>query len=271
MGEIHFMLREIHRIGMRTREFLIHPEHCPALRHHRIHLAGVSHATTGFRFVRTQPRQGQMLVGFRGEGRVWVDGGWKTCGAGMAYLTPPGRPHAYEACARWEVGWVLYAPEASTGLPADGPRLIETDPRPLEYLLRGLHHEISTGRDPVMLESWGQLLYRQANRMMVPDHSSRLWRVWQAVQADPAADWSLARLARLAGLGPENLRRICLRETGRSPMQHVTHLRMFHAVSLLTAGGKIEDVAHQSGYENAFAFSTAFKRVMKKSPSGFRG
>ena len=49
-----------------------------------------------------------------------------------------------------------------------------------------------------------------------------------------------------------------------------THLRMSHAVSLLTAGGKIADVAHQSGYDNPFAFSTAFKRVMKKSPSKFR-
>lgn len=270
MGKIHFLLREIHQVGSRTRELLIHPEHSPALRHLHIHLAGISHATTGFRFTRLHPKQGQLLVCFRGEGRVWINNAWKACHAGTAYLTPPHQPHAYQSGPRWEVGWILYAPEATAGLPS-APTLIETDPRPLEYLLRGLHHEISTARDPAMLESWSRLLHRQAARMIVPDHSSRLWRVWQAVQADPAAGWSLARLARLAGLGPENLRRICRRETGRSPMQHLTHLRMSHALSLLTAGGKIEDVAHQSGYDNAFAFSTAFKRVMKRPPSHFRG
>jgi AraC-like DNA-binding protein len=229
----------------------------------------MSQATTGFRFVRTRPKTGQLLVCFRGQGRVWVDGGWKKCAAGTAYLTPPDQFHAYESGRRWEVGWIIYAREASA-LPFAAPKLIETDPRPLEYILRGLHHEISSEREAPLLESWSQLLHRHADRIVVPDHSFRLWRLWQAVQANLAADWNLARLARLAGLGPENLRRICLRETGRSPMQHLTHLRMAYAASLLTTGRKIEEVAHMAGYTNAFAFSTAFKREMKQSPSRFR-
>jgi transcriptional regulator GlxA family with amidase domain len=150
------------------------------------------------------------------------------------------------------------------------PKLIETDPRPLEYILRGIHHEISSNREAAILELWSQLLLHHVSRIVGPDHSSRLWRLWQAVQADLAAGWNLTRLARQAALGPENLRRICVRETGSSPMQHLTRLRMQYAASLLSTGRKIEDVAHSVGYVNAFAFSTAFKRVMSESPSRFR-
>ncbi len=269
MGEIHFSLRDIHLVGPGTRELLVHPDDCPSLRRHHIWLAGVSKAAKGFRFVRHQSRMGQILVCFRGQGRVWVDGRWQKCGQGMAYLTPPRVFNSYESGPRWEIGWITFGPDAPLHFPVT-PRLIETDPRPFEYVLLGLHQETSTNREPAMLERWAQLLHRHATRVIVPDHSARLWRLWQAVQANFAEPWDLPRLARQAGLGPENLRRICLRETGTSPMQHVTRLRMQYAASLLTSGRKIEEVAHLAGYSNAFAFSTTFKRVMKRSPSQFR-
>jgi AraC-like DNA-binding protein len=269
MGEIHFLLRDIHQVGAKSREWLIHPEYCAALRRHQIVLAGISHATSGFRFSRTRPEMWQLLVCFRGQGRVWIEGGWEKCTAGMAYLTPPTAFHAYEAGRRWDIGWIIYEPQAALSV-IDAPTLIETDPRPLEHILRGLDHEISTTRERSVLEHWSQLLHHHATRIIVPDHSSRLWRLWQAVQADLALDWNLQKMARLAGLGPENLRRICLKETGRSPMQQVTHLRMAYAASLLTTGLKIEEVGHMVGYSNAFAFSTAFKRLMKRPPSRFR-
>jgi AraC-like DNA-binding protein len=269
MGAIHFPLRDIHHIGRLTRELLIHPEDCPVLRRHQITLAGISYATTGFRFVRHHPGVGQLIVCFRGKGRVWVDGKWKTCSAGTAYLTPHDQFHAYESGPRWEIGWITYRPMAFVPT-VSTPKLIETDPRPLEHILRGFHHEISSDREAILLESWSLLLIHHAGRIVFPDHSSRLWRLWQTVQADLAAEWNLERLAHQAALGPENLRRICLRETGCSPMQHLTRLRMQYAASLLTTSRKIQEVANLAGYTNAFAFSTAFKRVMKQSPSRFR-
>jgi AraC-like DNA-binding protein len=269
MGKSHLLLREIHQIGKRTREFLVHPDQCSPLRQHRIHLAGISHAATGFRFVRPKPNMGQVLVCFRGQGQVWFDGRWRSCGSGAAYLTPPGKFHAYTAGPRWEIGWIIYAAEAPS-LSIDAPKLVETDPRPFEYILQGLHHESSSDRESPLLEYWSQLLHRHADRIISPDHSSHLWRLWRTVQGDLAAEWDLGKLARLAGLGPENLRRICLRETGRSPMHHLTRLRMAYAASLLTTGRKIEEVAQMTGYTNAFAFSTAFKRAMGRPPSLFR-
>jgi len=268
MGGTHFDLREIHQIGKRTREFLIHPNDCAAFERHHINLAGISIATTGFRFARRRPGMGQALVCFAGEGFAWVEGKWKKCRAGMAYVTPPGSPHAYRAGKRWHVGWVTYSDPAL--FPMKTPALLEADPRPLEYSLKGLHQEIMTQRDAALLEHWAELLHHHVMRIIEPRQPARLWKVWERVQADLAFAWDLQRLAQLACLGAEHLRRVCLRETGHSPMQHVAHLRMRHAVSLLSMGHKVETAARSVGYENAFAFASAFKRIMRHRPSEFR-
>ena len=272
MGKVHFNLREIHQVGKRTREFLIHPEYCPALRRYDIGLAGISLATTGFHFVRLRPVIGQVLVCFKGEGFVFVDGQWKPCGNGMAYLTPPGAPHAYRSGKRWEVGWVHYLNTDAQPTPfsVKVPVLLKADPRPLEYILKGLHQEVSAQREAATLDYWTELLHGHACRIAKPLQPSRLWQAWEKVQANLAFAWDLPGLAKLACIGTEHLRRVCLRETGHSPMHHVAHLRMRHAVSLLSMGYKVETVAYAVGYENAFAFASAFKRIMRRTPSEFR-
>lgn len=268
MVKIHPNICEIQQVGKGTREFLIHPEHCPALRKHRIVLAGISLTTSQFRFVRFEPYELQILVGLRGAGRVLVRDQWQPCPEGKAYCSPPGRKNAYNGAAGWEIGWVIYEKSVPTSLRE--PVLREVDPRPLEYALYGLHHEITTKRDPVLLEHWTELLQAQASRILQSEHPARLWRLWQKVQSDLAFAWSLDRLADATGLGPEYLRRLCLRELGTSPMRQVTRLRMQQAISLLSEGYKVSAVANAVGYDNAYAFSTAFRRITGRTPSHFR-
>ena len=267
MGLIQPKLREIQQVGVRTREFLIHPEHCPALRKHRIVLAGITLTTPQFRFVRFQPYEFQILVGLRGTGRVWLRDKWRPCPPGTAYCTPPGRKNGYNGASGWEVGWVIY--DKSTHFLLPDPTLRKVDPRSLEYVLYGLHHEITTQRDPILLEHWVELLHAQACRILESKQPMRLWRLWQKVQFDLAFDWSLSHLADMAGVGPEYLRRLCLRETGISPMRQVARLRMQQAISLASEGYKVSAIAHAVGYDNVYAFSTAFKRITGRPPSHF--
>jgi AraC-like DNA-binding protein len=266
MGRIHFPIREILQIGEGTREYRIHPEYCPPFRRHAIQLAGISHTTKHFRFIRMHPTESQILVCLRGEGRVWVDEEWKTCGPGQAYLTPVGPRNAYEAVRGWEVAWVVYS---TAVVRVDKPRLIEVDPRPLEYILQGLHHEFYGRREDALLGYWTELLQMHVVRIVKLNHSSKLWRFWQTVQDDLGSPWDLDTLARRAGMGIEQLRRVCLEETGESPMRHLTRMRMQHAVSLLAEGSKVDAAAHAVGYENPFAFSTAFSRIMRRPPSSY--
>ena len=52
----------------------------------------------------------------------------------------------------------------------------------------------------------------------------RLATLWEQVAASLGTDWSLPKLARLAGCSPEHLRRLCHRQLGRSPKHHYATL-----------------------------------------------
>jgi transcriptional regulator GlxA family with amidase domain len=54
-------------------------------------------------------------------------------------------------------------------------------------------------------------------------------------------------------------------------MEHVTHVRMRRADTLLQSTSvKIAAIARMAGYENEFAFSTAFRRAHGVPPSARR-
>ena len=154
----------------------------------------------------------------------------------------------------------------------DAPRLVDVDPRGLWAGIEGLHREAIGPGEPSMLDRWVQLIEAHAARILDPHHDrDPLWRLWAAMTSDLAADWSLERLAEHAWFSAEHVRRLCLRHTGRSPVEHVTHLRMARAAALLESTPmKIAAVAEAVGYTNPFAFSTAFRRAKGTSPAAWR-
>jgi len=53
-------------------------------------------------------------------------------------------------------------------------------------------------------------------------------------------------------------------------MEHVTQIRMQHAVALLATGYySVTAVSERVGYSSPFAFSAAFKRVLGVPPSQY--
>lgn len=289
MPEIHLNLRETHVVGQRTRESIISERLCAGLARRGIFLAGLSDARPPFAFQRRTPRFTQLLVCLSGAGEVQIEGRWSACGPGMAYLSPPGVPHAYRALdgsTPWRVAWVQYlasGPASAGGrhgptpplAGAERPLLTAVNPQPFAATLRGLYEEYSAAApDIAILEEWVALLDAQARRIartVAADAGDRLRPLWEAVTAEPGHPWTVEALAARAGLSGEQLRRLCHRDLGRSPMRQVAHLRMRHAASLLATGGyTVEAAAEAVGYENAFAFSTAFKRSLGQPPSCFR-
>lgn len=276
MGAIPADLRETHSIGAQTREWLVPASACPALREARIDLCGVSAARPGFSFVRRCPERSQLLMALSPGGRAWLDGGWVDLQPGQGYLTPPGAAHAYRCLpgADWLVAWAsMVEPEdAARMVTADAPTLVAGDARPLHDAILNLHRESLGAGDPPLLRLWGELAAALVRRLLAPVATDqRLWRLWEEVDADLGRSWTLGDLARLSGLGGEQLRRLCQRHLGVSPMQHLTRLRMRRAAALLAAGGRgVEAVAGMVGYGNAFAFSTAFRRLHGVPPSSLR-
>jgi len=269
-------LREIHNLGSATREWLVSRRRVAAFGGTHTRIAGFTEARARYAFVRHDPRFSMILVTERGEGVVWIDGAWQPCRAGQAYITAPRTPHAYHIRpgSHWRVHWLIY--EETARLPAlepgRKPRLATVDGAGLQHAVEGLCDENAGRADPGALELWAALVDRMALRMLEPDSSdSRLDRLWRAIREDLGSDWTLERMARVAGMGEENLRRLCRRQTRFPPKAQLARLRMFAAADLLChTQEKIASVAERLGYGDAFAFSTAFRRIMGQSPKHFR-
>ena len=93
----------------------------------------------------------------------------------------------------------------------------------------------------------------------------------RALHDDPARPWTVAGLARIAGVSRAALARRFNDLVGEPPMSFLTGWRIALAADLLLEpGATVGSVAHQVGYGSPFALSTAFKRVRGVSPQRYK-
>ncbi len=257
-------------IGAHTREVLISPAACPALGDLGIRLCGRSDARPGFRFVRAEPRMRQVMACVGGQGAVWIADGWQVLEPDRAYVTESAAPHAYHAdqAKPWRLIWVIWE---STEADATPPRLGSADGKALAAAIDGLHREVISARDPLLMTQWAGLVDAIARRIATGTGDPVLTVLWELVAAELEFPWTLERLAERSGLHPETLRRRCQQAHGVSPMRRVSELRLARAAALLASGAsRIGEIAAAVGYGDPFAFSTAFRRRFGHPPSGHR-
>lgn len=93
----------------------------------------------------------------------------------------------------------------------------------------------------------------------------------RALHARPAHPWTVAELAATAGVSRAALARRFTALVGQPPLTYLTSWRMSLAADLLhEPRSTITEVARRVGYTDAFAFSTAFKRLRGITPSAYR-
>ena len=86
-----------------------------------------------------------------------------------------------------------------------------------------------------------------------------------------AHPWTLEELAQQAGLSRTALAERFRDAMGDTPLNHLRVLRMQRAMRLLAeTDRKLEAVAAEVGYQDAFSFSKVFKRTVGVSPKAFR-
>jgi AraC family transcriptional regulator, activator of mtrCDE len=99
----------------------------------------------------------------------------------------------------------------------------------------------------------------------------RLSRVIAAVHARPEAPWSLASLAKCAGMARTAFAHRFVSVMGDTPMHYVTGLRMLEAERLLRDRRvSVAQVAERLGYSTEAAFRRAFKRQQGIGPGAVR-
>lgn len=97
-----------------------------------------------------------------------------------------------------------------------------------------------------------------------------LARVMRAVTEHPGDDWSVGRLAAVAGVSRSALSQRFRERAGEAPMTWVTRYRMSVARGLLADGVPVRIVARDTGYVSEVAFRRAFARETGVPPGAVR-
>ncbi len=262
--------------GPRTRRWVLEAKDCRELAAHRIARVGIDDAVHPYERVRRSPEGSFVMACVAGQGRILLDGRWQSVGAGTVCMAPPRVLNAFLAPrgGPWSFCWLRFdepQPVAPLVGAASPVRLLGG--ADLVRAMEGLRAEWGGARDLRMIHHWIELVNGAARRLAQPFRTDeRLRGLWHNVQRDPVTDWSLKSLAHAVHVSPEHLRRICRRELGRTPMQQVASIRMEIARRLLErSDDKLDVIARDVGYANAFIFSRVFKRVTGVSPAQYRG
>jgi AraC-like DNA-binding protein len=267
--------RETHLIGRRCQERMLDSEHFPVLRNAPFIWVGLSTLRAPYRMVRLRSVHSHIVVSVDGSGRTLVGGKAVEWQPGRALLAPVGAHHAFEidGAGPWSIAWVFYDDTvAKPSIPLRQPELVDADGRDFVATIQMLVREAAGAAQPAAMAALVALLDTHARRLVGIDRiDQRLWRLWSAVEEDLARDWTVPALAKLACVSTEHLRRLCHRHYGRSPLDHLTHLRLRRASTMLRATPeKLEEIALRVGYGSVYSFSTAFRRWSGVPPARFR-
>jgi AraC-like DNA-binding protein len=99
----------------------------------------------------------------------------------------------------------------------------------------------------------------------------RLMRALAAAARDPLRNWTLGRMAQIAGMSRTAFAARFHQLTGASPLQTVVQMRLRRAAAELAhTASSVEEIAARAGYGSSAAFIRAFSRAYALPPARWR-
>ena len=100
---------------------------------------------------------------------------------------------------------------------------------------------------------------------------AQLGRALAVIHNNPAEDWTLERLARIAGMSRSGFAARFADMVGQPAMRYLTDWRLQRArLGLLESRAAVGQVARSAGYQSEAAFGRAFKQFFGESPGSLR-
>jgi AraC-like DNA-binding protein len=287
MGETNKSIRETIIIDDKCQEHFL-PLSSPRLnflREHGVSFSGISVLRGKYEIRRRTNNAHLIHYTLAGSGWLLTDCKKTVLKPGQVWISPEGTAQEYGLKGKsWEILWFDLKDQSPWSVIKDFGTCIRESVlgRRFKHILdstlwenqtSGLHAnriiQLLSESILLYLERELDIQYDSTNHTLV----SKLHLLFSKVRAQVQYPWSVEKLADESELfiSPEHFGRLCVQHLGVSPMRMVGQLRMEKARELLRSTSiPIKNVAEQVGYQNYFAFLTAFKRCNGKSPRQFR-
>ncbi len=210
-------------------------------------------------------------------------------GPGDLLIVPPGVDHALEENPQPRHRFLYFGVDLARHR-RDLPGLIDHWPAGRWSVLRGatgvqiplrlLLQQIGRTDDlrPALVRAAVLLVLGESMRLDAPGNAPPVWpkdpemaTVLRGIQDDPAAPWTVERLAALAGLSRSRFCQRFTSEIGTSVHRHVLQARLNLATSLLADPAmKVAEAAKRAGFSSASHLSRALRRQRGQRPAEHR-
>lgn len=216
-------------------------------------------------------KRGQaMLVCFKRPTRIRMADGWKRFAPRTACLISSPVHIRTRPEAGWAFAYIGYGDRSGFSNLSGNP--VDFDAAPLVQAIRGLHAEAGVDSGHALLHHWVELIHGYVRIFAQPrQEDERILKAWSRISSDLRRDWSVEEMAVTAMMCAEHFRRLCLKTFGRSPMMHLSCLRVERAEELLRSTDmKIDSICDEVGYEYRSTFSNIFTKLVGMRPSSYR-
>ncbi|PRO70341.1 AraC family transcriptional regulator [Alteromonas gracilis] len=275
--------KDIVDIGPSCFERFIDSSNAPEISELEIELAGCSNLSGNYTVGRVSPPNHTLFYCLSGKGVFRTPCENPSLSEGQLIILPANQSFEVSIVSeQWDIIWLNLA-DVERWKPLRNRGAVVLD----NVALEGLHHAMELlylERDVESRQAAMQIVSKylytiiekqlgecktgeQKERRQI----NRLNSLFSAVDKQLQFDWDIKSLSEKAHYSSPHLHRLCLQTYGRSPKQHVIHLRMARAKSLLlSTQWPVSYIASYVGYANVFTFSKRFKKSTGMSPTEFR-
>lgn len=277
------------RMVVVSRELLIRQEKLPVARH--LYVTDIGHFPhSENHYISRRKVLNQHIIIFCASGRGWIslkNKRHELC-SGQLVLIPAGIPHGYKADKTfpWNIYWFHFAGDQADeyvkmlGLDQKNPilQIAEVDAlvRRFEKFYSAVISAFSdtalTNASIELAQTLGLINSLRTERHKKGRRSEqRIVKSVLYITEHYMQNHSLDKLAQQAGLSIPHYVALFRKQTGTSPMRHLTRVRLRHACELLDQTAlNIAEIARRVGYEDSFYFSRVFNKNTGISPTAYR-
>ncbi len=270
--------QERYLISEKTYQEMIDHTRVLALEERGIVQCGIATCRDFFSVYRKNQKKHMLLYTVRGSGWLESEGKRYELEPGSLIIVPAGVENGFGMeDETWQIAWVFLS--QTTEWPIVGEEICyQLTPAPevmyacIQTLLRSINLPIDYG-GAVGSHSVAQLelMLNMPASESVSRHQLKLRRVFDLAQRQLHKEWTVEQLAALYPCSEAHLFRVTQQQFGRSPMAHLTRMRMEYAARLLrSTEWPIQHIGEIVGYPTSANFSTRFRSWSGMAPREFR-